>query len=196
MTAFSPQYINKDDLLSYMRGKVIEGTADSEFTATFLNDMCAKGESIVERDFSKIYLLPFQPTDGGAFTTLPTSTQAYLANLFIIQSAILLLRISFGKDSVTTGANYVDYFNQSYNIEKRKILTKGSDGLYILNPILDLAINKQSYTGQISAPLPIVIDPLAGRNNAKKALDRLPIVDRAIGLNVAISNSPIPRIIG
>lgn len=193
---FEPQYIDADDLIRYMRGKIVEGLGDTEFSREFLDDMCAKGESVVERDFSKIYLLPFQGYDDTPFTAVPLSSQAYISNLCVIQAALLLLKINFGADSVTTGANFIEYLTTYYNIEKRKILPKGTDGLYILNPILGLAINTLSYTGQVSAPTPAVIDPLLGRNNAQKAVDRLTIVDKAVGLNLSITDSPIPNFRG
>ena len=196
MPQFTPQYIDREDLKRYLLGKIQNGVLPTEFDDAFLDDMCAKGESVVERDLSKIYLIPFTGFGDDLFTDIPTSSQAYVTNLCIVQAALLLLRINFGGNSSTTGANYVKFFEDYYNIEKDKILPKGTDGLYKLNPILGLAINTVSFTGQISAPLPIVENPLAGRDNITKTVERLPIVDRAIGLNFLNPNIQVPPTFG
>lgn len=183
MPIYTPQYIDYTDIENYTRGKiVISGTPEpSEYSQAFINDLCAKGESVVERDFNKIYLTPFQNQGGGAFTTLPSDTQAYLVNLFIIQTVILLLSIDFGANSAVIGENYLTHLKSYYKTEKEKILTKTKDGLYAHYLLSGLAINPLSFTGQTTSPTPKIINPLLNNNNSQKAALRLTSVDKVIG---------------
>lgn len=176
MSSFTPQYINYQDVEDYTRGKVVIKaipTNETEYSQTFINDLCAKGESVVEMDFNRRYAIPFQTQDAQPFDQLPTSTQAYLSNLCTIQAVKLLLMIDFGALSAVLGDNYLEQDLIYYNTEKAKILAKDKVGLYLYYPLADLALNPLSYTGQTTAPAIRIVNPLGIGNNSTTATRRI-----------------------
>lgn len=170
---FTPQYVTDPSwVISWLSGRVQFGSnANTEITPTFLNMLICYAESEVSRRLNRFYALPFQTTDGQAFTSLPIDTQQYLILLMVMKACILILKTDFGKTNANTSGDYEKDLNDEYWHTLNSNLSRGDDGRYKNPPLAGLALNPEYFTG-ITTMNAAVTENLIGSLNMDYALNQ------------------------
>lgn len=154
------QYITADELKIRCAGKVKFATDDTDSNAvgpTFLADIIAEAEALVEMRLSIRYAVPFVGTAGAAFSALSVHTRALIKGLIFSEAIRRLIDYDFGRGSAVEGGKYAEQQMRVFEAQMGRLVAyrEGQFGQFLYPPLVDLALaphNDQAddgYAGQI-----------------------------------------------
>ena len=109
-----------------------------------LNSLIAEAEAMVEYDLNPLYNVPFVCEIEGIVTpysTLPPTSLAFLTNLFLVRTSILVLSLDFGKNDGVRGDTYIERMEKRYYSMKNLIFTRARTGNLLQQPLPGLQMN-------------------------------------------------------
>lgn len=106
-----------------------------------LRSLMDEAEGEVERDLSMRYTAPFQTTEGGAFRSLPTTTQQVITTACKLLSCVKVLETDFGRGSAANGDEYKKTIETRYKgIIQKELKRRDDDQRFVNPPLLGLQV--------------------------------------------------------
>ena len=156
---YTPKYITVEDVVLELQGKVSFSDEDPQYISTpLVLDKIAKGESLVELEMSRVYMIPFQGFDGTPFADIPDtfySSKQYISTMALLQSCIFIMDSYFGRTEGTRGeAARKNYLSRISEL-KKGIMDKEDVTYYWKNPPLPgLMLNYDASWANAALPAP------------------------------------------